>query len=178
MVAIRVTGGGATTLTALTDVTGHPGLNKSPVDDGSGVFPLTEITVRDDLDAILDGVRAVNWVYPTLLNGFQSMGPPWAKARYRLALNNTVYVEGLVTRMDPLWGEDAPVPIFELTSDCLPGGNLMFIAPSGPSPSGPTISTVNVLADGTVAWGGYVTVGEGAEGYVSLSGITFSVEAA
>lgn len=47
-------GGGPSSLTDLTDVTGTPGPNKSPVYDGdTGLAPLTEVPTQADLDAIL-----------------------------------------------------------------------------------------------------------------------------
>lgn len=46
--------GGPTSLLDLTDVTGTPGVSgNSPVDDGTGNFPLTPSVTQKDLDAIL-----------------------------------------------------------------------------------------------------------------------------
>ena len=46
-------GGGSSTLTGLTDVTGPPNPGTSPVYDHTGVAPLTPVTTQDDLDQIL-----------------------------------------------------------------------------------------------------------------------------
>jgi hypothetical protein len=66
-----------------------------------------------------------------------------------------------------------------LPPDCLPGGSLAFMVESGIGPNlmGPSISRIVVQSDGAVTWGGYVTVGEGAETFLSISGINFSVDA-
>lgn len=185
MVAIRVPpGGGASTLTDLTDVSGSTGPNKSPVGDQTGaLFTLTEVPTQADLDAILASVAAVDWHVigdpgePPFWNGFANLGAPWAPARYRLTLNNVVHIEGTITRPAPLFVEDTGTVLFQLTPDCLPGGNLAFTAESGIGQSGlgPSISRIVVQSDGAVTWDGYVTVGEGAETFLTLSGINYSV---
>ena len=182
MVAIRVTGGGggASTLTELTDVTGDPGLNKSPVDDGSGVFPLTEITTRSDLDGILTSVAYVDWHDLELQNGFRSFeGQPdldgivWAPARYRLTLNNVVHLEGHVVHDTLLTEADAPLVIAQLPPECSPGMALWFDCPTHVQ----YLARVDVYADGTLMYKGIFTA-EGDIQYMSLSGINFSVGAA
>lgn len=182
---LTVVAGGAQSLTDLTDVSGDTGPNKAPIgDDAGSMFTLTQVVTQQDLEAILASVAAVDW-HTVGVDGEPGFAPEWynapgawAPCRYRRTLNSSVFVEGVVAHNGPLNGEDAPVTIFQLPADCLPGGDLMFTTVSGSAPIGPTISTVNVLADGRVVWGGYVTVGEGAEGFVSLCGIVFSVQAA
>jgi hypothetical protein len=171
--------GGATTLTDLTDVTGTAGLNKSPVDDGSGVFPLTEVTTRADLDAVLASVAAVNWVDLELQNGFSTWaGEPdldgivWAPARYRLTLNNVVHLEGVVIHDTLLSDADAPLVIAQLPPECSPGMALWFDCPTHVQ----YLARVDVHGDGTLVFRGVF----GATGdiqYMSLSGINFSVGA-
>jgi hypothetical protein len=176
MVAIRATAG-ASTLMELTDVTGDLGSKRSPVDDGSGVFPLTEITLREDLDAILASVAAVNWIPLDLQPGFQSYeGQPdldgivWAPARYRLTLNNVVHLEGLVVSDKLLTEADAGLVIAQLPPECSPGLGLWFDCPTHVQ----YLARVDVYGDGTIVFRGVF----GAEGdiqYMSLSGINFSV---
>ena len=87
-------------LTDLTDVTGTPAPNKSPVYNDTGVAPLTEITTRQDLDDVLDQVAAVNWHdigtpgEPPFLSQFRNIGDPWSPARFRVLANSTVRLQG------------------------------------------------------------------------------------
>lgn len=176
-------GGGSSTLSGLTDVTGPPDPGTGPVYDATGDAPLVPVVTHDDLDAVLAQVAAVEWHTigdpgePPFWNGFANLGAPWAPARWRLTLNNIVHIEGAITRPAPLAVEDANTVIFQLPQDCLPGGNLAFTAESGIGPGGmgPSISRIVVQSDGAVTWGGYVTVGEGAETFLTLAGVNFSV---
>jgi hypothetical protein len=157
-----------------------PGLGASPVDDGSGTYPLTLVTTSKDLDGILTSVAAVEWHDLELQNGFQSYpGQPdldgivWAPARYRLTLNNVVHVEGLVVHDTLLSDADGPLVIAQLPPECSPGMALWFDCPTHVQ----YLARVDVYADGTIVFRGVF----GAEGdiqYMSLSGINFSVGAA
>jgi hypothetical protein len=174
-------GGGATTLAGLTDVTGTPGLNKSPVDDGSGVYPLTEITTRSDLDGILASVAAVEWHdvgkpgEPPFQSEFSNLGSPWSPARFRHTLNNTVYLQGTVTHPSDFDPQSTWLPIFQLPAELMPSGSIQFGCISNDN----SMSKVVVWEDGAVIWGGYITgtfVANIPE--LSLGGISFSVGAA
>jgi len=173
VVAIRVTGGGgASTLTELTDVTGDPGLNKSPVDDGSGVFPLTEITTRSDLDGILTSVAYVDWRPLQLEPGLAPYGDGFADPAYRLTLNNVVHVEGMVGCNPPLSDSDVGKLIATLAPDSLPRATLLFGCPAFGNNA-----RVDVLPDGTITFGGML-IGGGQIDWFSLSVINYSVGAA
>lgn len=171
-------GGGASTLTELTDVTGEPGFGKSPVDDGTAIFPLTRVATADDITGILTTVSTPVWhvigdpAEPPYQAGFRPTGDPWAGARYRLAANNVVHLEGQVTNDDQTSGPATWLPIFQFPQDCLPGVSLRFACLARDD----SIGKIIVWNDGLVLWGGYVT-GPGDPGipYVSLDGISFSV---
>jgi hypothetical protein len=152
------TGGGATSLTDLTDVTGTPGLGKSPVDDGSGTFPLTPVTTQQDLDAILAEVAGVVWHNigdpgePPFLSNFRNMGDPWSPARYRVLANSTVRLQGTLVCDDTTISNATWIPIFQLPVEYAPGDNLEFSTLTNDN----AISRMYVWDDGTVVWGGYV----------------------
>jgi hypothetical protein len=173
VVAIRVTGGGVSTLTDLTDVSGQTGPNKSPLGDPTGqLFTLTEVPTQADLDAILDGVRAVNWVYLEPLNGFENLpnlfGDNWVPLRYRLTLNNIVHLEGLVK--PPPEQSGSPIVICVLPEDCRSGYDLVFPAKSAiPDQEG----HVYLRADGRLE-----LASAQPWAWVSVCGISWSVEAA
>jgi hypothetical protein len=177
VVAVRVTGGGgASTLTELSDVTGHPGFGRSPVDDGSGVFPLTRVTTEDDLNGILAIVADVEYHRfgdpgePPLESGFADYGPPYAPARWRLQSNNVLRLDGAITNPAPLTG---PTVIARMPDGCRPDTTHVFMAPSDQS-----ISRIDVDADGTIIWYVYLVAGgSGAQGYLSLSTVSYSVVA-
>ena len=162
------------------DTVSDPGLGSSPVDDGSGVYPLTLVTTQQDLDGVLASVAAVDWVELELQNGFVNYpGQPeldgvyWAPARYRLAANNVVHMEGLLYRDEPLTDNDAGLVIAQLPPDARPGLALWYDCPTHVQ----FLARVDVYADGTILFKGLFG-GDGDAQYVSLSGITFSVGAA
>jgi hypothetical protein len=144
-------------LTDLTDVTGTPGLGKSPVDDGSGTFPLTPITTQQDLDDVLARVAGVTWNdigtpnQPPFQSSFRNIGDPWSPARYRVLANSTVRLQGTVTSDDPSIADATWIPIFQLPAEVAPGHNLEFSALTNDN----AISRMYVWNDGTVVWGGY-----------------------
>lgn len=169
-------GGGPTSLTDLTDVTGEPGLGKAPVDDGAGVFPLTEVTTREDLDAVLADVARVERHpigasgEPGFLSGFRNIGDPWAAASYRHLSNGTVRLEGTVMCQDDTIGDATWIPVFQLPSDLAPGSNLEFSALTNDN----AISRMYVWDDGLVVWGGYAIGDHGPVGRLPLNQISFS----
>jgi hypothetical protein len=151
--------GGAGSLTGLTDVTGDPGLGKSPVDDGTGTFPLTPITTQADLDAVLARVAAVDWHTigdpgeAPFAPGWRNIGEPWASARYRLLANSTVRIQGTVTSDDTTIVDATWIPIFQVPAEAAPGENLEFFTLANEQ----DICRMYVWADGTVVWGGYTS---------------------
>lgn len=160
--------GGPTALTDLSDVTGTPQPGYSPVaDESSTMFPLTRVTTQDDLDAILQAVAEVDYVELELENGFTNYGSPWVPARYRLQANNIVRLDGVICRDDLVL---EPVNIATLPPAVCPDGALLFLAASDNS-----VSRVNVQPDGSIEWRAYLAGTSGAESYLSLSGIAFSV---
>jgi hypothetical protein len=163
-------GGGATTLTELTDVTGDPAPGYSPVaDETATVFPLTRVTTQDDLDAILAAVAQVIWNEVTLYNGCTAYGGDWAPPRYRHTLNNVVHVEGLVMPPRPLTDTDSGIAIAQIPVG--PGADLMFTS----SCDGPTSCRLVVKADGLILFDG-LHAGAGEASLFSLSGISYSVD--
>jgi hypothetical protein len=155
------------------DATVDPGLGASPVDDGSGTYPLTRVSTTADVDAILATVAKVEYHRfgdpgePTLENGFQDYGPPFAPARWRLNANNTLRLDGAITRAEPLI---EPTLIATLPEGCRPDARHVFLAPSDQS-----ISRIDVDAGGNIVWYVYLVVGgTGAQGYLSLSSISYS----
>jgi hypothetical protein len=173
--------GGPTSLTDLSDVSGEPGPNKSPVGDPSGLeFTLTEVPTQADLDAILAGVAHVDWHdvgkpgEPLFQPGFSNLGPPWSPARFRHTLNNTVYLQGTVTHPADFDPESTWLPIFQLPPELIPNGSIQFGCISNDN----SMSKIVVWEDGMVIWGGYITGTFVANiPYVSLGGVSFSVGA-
>jgi hypothetical protein len=166
-------GGGASTLTALTDVTGTPGLNKAPVDDGSGVYPLTEIPTQESLDAILASVAHVDWRPLVLLDRrFAPFGQGYADPAWRLTLNNVVHMQGLVASSPPLTDNDAGALLGTLDADSWPLAKLLFGCPGNPGNN----ARFDVEGDGRIVFNGLLT-GGGVD-WFSISSISFSVGAA
>jgi hypothetical protein len=155
------------------DTAQDPGLGSSPVDDGSGVYPLTRVSTVDDVNAILALVANVEYHRfgdpgePTLQNGFADYGPPFAPARWRLTANNTLRLDGAITRAEPL---TEPTLIATLPEGCRPDARHVFLAPSDQS-----LSRIDVDANGDIVWYVYLVVGgTGAQGYLSLSSVSYS----
>jgi hypothetical protein len=154
---------GASTLTELTDVTGQGGYGTSPVDDGTSTFPLTRVTTKEDLEAVLAEVAAVNWHdigaagEPPFLSQFRNIGDPWSPCRYRVLANSTVRMQGTVCCDDQTIGGSTWVPIFTLPTDAAPDYNLEFAALTNDN----CFSKVYIWDTGDVVWGGYVDVGAG-----------------
>ena len=165
-------GGGSDTLSGLSDVTGEPGAGKAPVYDDSGEAPLTHVATTEDVDKILAGVAAVEWVYPELLSEWRNTGDPWCPVRWRRTLNNVVHIEGQATNDNPSYGAATWLPIFQLPPECLPGESLRF----GCLCNDNAIGKIIVWKDGLVLWGGYM-LGPVADyiPYVSLDVVQFSV---
>jgi hypothetical protein len=154
------------------DTSSDPGLGASPVDDGSGVYPLTRVSTTEDVDAILAGVAAVDWRYLDPLNGFENLpslfGDNWAPLRYRLTLNNIVHLEGLVK--PPPGQSGSPIVIAMLPQECHSGYDLVFPAKSAiPNEEG----HVYFRSDGRLE-----LASAQPWPWVSLCGISWSVEAA
>jgi hypothetical protein len=153
------TGGGATTLTDLTDVTGQPGPGHAPVDDGSSTFVLTPVTTQDDLDQVLNSVAAVIWHNvgdpnePPFQSQFRNIGDPWSPLRFRLLANSTVRLQGTITCDDQTIGGATWVPICQLPAEVAPGYNLEFCALTNDD----AFSRVYVWEDGQLVWGGYIS---------------------
>lgn len=153
-------GGGPTSLTDLTDVTGLPGVGKAPVSVAGGDFPLTHIVTQTDLDAVLSTVAGVEWHdigsagEPPFLSGFRNIGDPWSPARYRMLANSTVRIQGTVCCDDATIEDATWIPIFQLPADAAPANNLEFVTLTNDD----AWSRIIVWTDGTVVWGGYTTV--------------------
>jgi hypothetical protein len=148
-----------------------PGLGAAPVDDGSGVYPLTRVTTTTDLDAILASVAAVEWHYLEPLNGFENLpnlfGDNWAPLRYRLTLNNIVHLEGLVK--PPPQQSGSPTVICLMPADCRSGYDLVFPAKSAiPDEEG----HIYLRSDGRLE-----LASAQPWAWVSVCGISWSVEA-
>lgn len=149
--------GAATSLTDLTDVTGTPGVGKAPVDDGAGTFPLTAVTTRDDLDAVLAEVAGVERHHigdqdePPFLSEFRNIGDPWAPACFRQLANSTVRLEGTVMCQDATILDATWIPVFTLPAEAAPGVNLEFAVLTNDN----ALSKLFVWEDGQVIWGGY-----------------------
>jgi hypothetical protein len=177
MVAIRVPpGGGAATLTDLTDVSGTPGPSKSPVGDKTGSqFTLTEIPTQADIDAVLSGVAAVNWRTLELadprLTPFSTRDPRFADPAWRLTLNNVVHLQGMVGCAPPLSDNDIGLLIATLDSDSRPLATLLFGCPAFNNNA-----RIDVNPDGTILFQGML-IGGGEIDWFSLSAVTFSVGA-
>jgi len=164
--------GGPTSLTDLTDVTGTPGPGLGPVGDPGGEFPLTRIITEEDLDEILAGVAAVEWHDLDLLSGCSNYGQGFSPLRYRLALNNSVYLEGLITKDPHFQDSDVPLALAVLPPEARPGLSLMFTVPSDSEYP----ARVDVQSDGTIvlqgAISGHVPFDSA---FLSLCGLVFSV---
>jgi hypothetical protein len=145
-----------------------PGLGSSPVDDGSGVYPLTLVTTQSDLGGILADVAEVNWRPLELAETrFTPFGQGYADPRYRLTLNNVVHTEGLVACNPPLSEDDVGVLLATYPGDCLPGATLLFGCSGNPGNN----ARFDVLANGLLIGGGMI------DGFMRTP-ITFSVGAA
>jgi hypothetical protein len=156
-------------LTDLTDVTGTPGLGKAPVDDGTGVYPLTQVTTTEDLDAILASVAHVDWRPLDLQPGFAPFGQGFADPRYRLTLNNVVHVEGMVACVPPLSENDVGKVLATVAADSLPSGTLLFGCPAFGNNA-----RFDVQTDGRITFEGML-MGGGQIDWFSLTPINYSV---
>lgn len=164
-------GAGASSLTDLTDVTGDPGAGKGPVGNTDGTeFPLTRLVTQEDLEAILAAVAAVEFHDLELQNGCVNAGLGWPPLRYRLTLNNAVFLEGVITRDPPFSESMAGLVIATVPVEARPGFSLMFSAPS----SGQNPARVDVQANGDIVFQGFLA-GTAVSGYLSLCGINYSV---
>lgn len=164
-------GGGATSLTELTDVTGEPAPGYSPVaDQSSQEFPLTRVTTQEDLDKILAAVAAVEWHDLELQSGFTNLGGEFAPLRYRLTLNNVVYLEGIINRAEAVLDTNHGLPIAQLPPECSPGLRLMFdVQTDAQNPA-----RVDVHGDGLLTFEGFFAGTANAHSF-TLCGISFSV---
>lgn len=162
---------GASTLAELTDVTGTPGTyGNSPTDDGTGVFPLTRSTTQEDLTAILDSVAATVWLPLTLADGITN-NDGYVPGRYRLTLNNTVYLEGVLTCEPPLTEAQSGRPIATISPDCNPGYTLIFsVAATGQGPV-----ELRIQPDGSIIYQSHF-YGTGSASIISLCGVCYSVD--
>lgn len=152
------TGGGSSTLTGLTDVTGQPNPGTAPVYDHSGIAPLTPVTTQDDLDAVLTSVAAITWHdigaagEPAFQSAFRNMGDPWSPLRYRILANSTIRLQGTICCDDQTISDSTWVPICQLPPECAPGYNLEFCALTNDN----AFSRLYIWEDGSVIWAGYV----------------------
>jgi len=71
------TGGGASSLLDLTDVTGDPGAGKSPVDDGTATFELTHVASQEYVDAAIDDALARWATLGQKLSFVDTLTSPW-----------------------------------------------------------------------------------------------------
>jgi hypothetical protein len=149
-----------------------PGLGAAPVDDGTGVYPLTRVSTTDDVDAILAGVAHVDWRPLPLEPGLAPFGDGFAPPQYRLTLNNVVHLEGMVACSPPISDDHAGRLLTRVAADSLPSGTLLFGCPAWQNNA-----RVDVLPDGQVTFGGML-IGGGQIDWFSLSGIHYSVGAA
>jgi len=134
-----------------------PGFGSSPVDDGSGVYPLTRVTTQDDLNNVLAEVAGVVWHdigapgEPAFQPDWRNIGEPWSPARFRILANSTVRLQGTVCCQDPSIADATWIPIFQLPASVAPGANLEFSALTNDN----AISRMYIWADGWVVWAGY-----------------------
>jgi hypothetical protein len=165
--------GGAQALSDLTDVTGDPAPGLGPVYDAGGVeAPLTRVVTQEDLDAILVTVAEVTWRPLVLQNGCVASPSPYAPPRYRLTLNNLVFLQGRVTKPNNFASSDTGLVIATLDTDARPGGGLVYIAPGG---TAATTARVVVHANGQITFEGLIG-GTTPASAISLAPIIFSVE--
>lgn len=151
-------GGGSSTLTGLTDVTGTPAPGTAPVYDASGVAPLTPVTTQDDLDAVLTTVAGIAWHdigaagEPAFQSQFRNIGDPWSPMRYRVMANSTIRLQGTICCDDQGIADSTWIPICQLPSEVAPGYNLEFCALTNDD----SFSRLYVWEDGSIVWAGYV----------------------
>lgn len=162
-------GGGSDTLSGLSDVTGEPSPGKAPVYDESGEAPLTHVATTADVDAILAGVAAVDWISVDPLNGFENMpnlfGDNWVPLRYRHNLNNIIHLEGVIK--PPASQSGTPVVFAEMPEETRSGWDQIF---NVPTPHYNEFGRVYLRADGRLELSGQ------AWDWISLCGISWSVE--
>jgi hypothetical protein len=173
------TGGGATTLTDLTDVTGTPGPGHAPVDDGSSTFVLTPVTTQQDLDNVLNSVAAVTWHNvgdpgePPFQSQFRNIGDPWSPCRFRILANSTVRLQGTITCDDQTIADSTWLNIFDLPPEAAAGYSLEFAILTNDN----AISKLFIWENGQVIWGGYTGIGPTTHAPISrlpVNGITWS----
>ena len=102
------------------------------------------------------------------LNGFRDHGGEWAPGRYR-RLVNVVRLSGLISRDEPLTGES--LDICYLPEGSRPDAAEVFSAPA----DGNNLVRIDVFPDGLVLFRGYIHGTSGAEGWISLAQISFSI---
>jgi hypothetical protein len=154
------------------DTSSDPGLGASPVDDGSGTYPLTRVSTTEDVNAILVGVAHVDWRPLDLQPGFAPYGDGFAPPEYRLTLNNVVHVQGMVGCVPPLSEDDVGKVLATLAPDSLPSGTLLFGCPAWQN-----TARFDVLPTGEIRFAGML-LGGGMIDWTSLMPINFSVGAA
>jgi hypothetical protein len=90
-------GGGATSLTDLSDVTGEPGPGKAPVADHTGTFPLTEVASQAYVD---DAIATANDRWAALdarLSFVDTLAMPWEPSNPSVVLTPDGIVFGPYT---------------------------------------------------------------------------------
>lgn len=169
--AINGTHAAPTSLTDLVDVSGTPGDRKSPVYDPAGTLALlTEIFTQADIGLILTAVAETNWRPLDLADGITN-NDGYVPGRYRLTLNNTVYLEGVLGCTPPLTETDTGRVVAMLPAECNPGYTLIFSVPA----TGQNPVELRINPDGTITYQSHF-YGTGEADLVSLCGLCYSVD--
>jgi hypothetical protein len=131
------------------------------------------VPTNEDIATILDSVARVEWRNLELKAGCVSSAPPFAPARYRLTLNNVVYMQGRIERTPGLTNGDIGTVIAQVDDDALPGGDLVFACPTGQIQN---FARLIVRPSGELVFGGLLIAANPAAKEINLSQIVYSIE--
>lgn len=130
------------------------------IEDGAGFVKALYNTLLETgaaVNAILDGLQAVGWAAPTLINSWEHYGGPYSQPGYLKDASGFVHLRGVVK-------SGAAAPIFYLPTGFRPEYYSSFAGMS----TGDIACRIDVSSDGTVLW-----TGGGGNGFISIDGISF-----